>query len=141
MRSHYFLWVSRAGPINGRPGAVWALARRWCQQKYLCYSTGCSNCGIAVGGFCIGLQKRRCPVKTEVQGEMAEWLKAHAWKACVRETVPWVRIPLSPPEQWSRAFHSIPTSYIKPSNNSILVLDWRSNLFHLVSSNLTPKCM
>ena len=30
-------------------------------------------------------------------GEMAEWLKAHAWKACVRETVPWVRIPLPPP--------------------------------------------
>ena len=29
---------------------------------------------------------------------MAEWLKAHAWKACVRETVPWVRIPLSPPD-------------------------------------------
>jgi hypothetical protein len=29
---------------------------------------------------------------------MAEWLKAHAWKACVRETVPWVRIPLSPPQ-------------------------------------------
>jgi hypothetical protein len=23
---------------------------------------------------------------------------AHAWKACVRETVPWVRIPLSPPD-------------------------------------------
>src|ERR1700712_4710546 len=32
-------------------------------------------------------------------GEMAEWLKAHAWKACVRETVPWVRIPLSPPSR------------------------------------------
>ena len=29
-------------------------------------------------------------------GEMAEWSKAHAWKACVRETGPWVRIPLSP---------------------------------------------
>ena len=28
---------------------------------------------------------------------MAEWLKAHAWKACVRDTVPWVRIPLPPP--------------------------------------------
>ena len=28
---------------------------------------------------------------------MAEWLKAHAWKACVGETLPWVRIPLSPP--------------------------------------------
>ena len=31
------------------------------------------------------------------RGEMAEWLKAHAWKACVPERVPWVRIPLSPP--------------------------------------------
>jgi hypothetical protein len=30
-------------------------------------------------------------------GEMAEWFKAHAWKACVGETLPWVRIPLSPP--------------------------------------------
>ena len=31
------------------------------------------------------------------QGEMAEWLKAHAWKACLGETLTWVRIPLSPP--------------------------------------------
>ena len=30
-------------------------------------------------------------------GEVAEWLKAHAWKACKRETVSGVRIPLSPP--------------------------------------------
>ena len=28
---------------------------------------------------------------------MSEWLKEHAWKACVRATVPWVRIPSSPP--------------------------------------------
>ena len=28
---------------------------------------------------------------------MAEWLKAHAWKACRRATVSRVRIPLSPP--------------------------------------------
>jgi hypothetical protein len=28
---------------------------------------------------------------------VAEWLKAHAWKACIRETVSWVRIPPSPP--------------------------------------------
>src|SRR5688572_541385 len=27
---------------------------------------------------------------------MSEWLKEHAWKACVRETVPRVRIPFSP---------------------------------------------
>ena len=32
-------------------------------------------------------------------GGMAERLKAHAWKACVRESVPWVRIPLPPPEK------------------------------------------
>ena len=31
-------------------------------------------------------------------GEVAEWLKAHAWKACKQETVSRVRIPLSPPE-------------------------------------------
>src|SRR6185295_7119117 len=31
-------------------------------------------------------------------GGMAEWLKAHAWKACIRATVSWVRIPLPPPE-------------------------------------------
>src|SRR5262249_34647025 len=43
------------------------------------------------------LQNRPCPVMRGASGEMAEWLKAHAWKACVRETVPWVRIPLSPP--------------------------------------------
>ena len=30
-------------------------------------------------------------------GEMSEWLKEHAWKACVGVTLPWVRIPLSPP--------------------------------------------
>jgi hypothetical protein len=29
---------------------------------------------------------------------VAEWLKAHAWKACIRETVSWVRIPPSPPD-------------------------------------------
>lgn len=29
-------------------------------------------------------------------GEMSERLKEHAWKACKRESVSWVRIPLSP---------------------------------------------
>lgn len=32
-----------------------------------------------------------------VAGGMAEWLKAHAWKACIRATVSRVRIPLPPP--------------------------------------------
>src|SRR2546427_4865805 len=30
-------------------------------------------------------------------GEVSEWLKEHAWKACVGATQPWVRIPPSPP--------------------------------------------
>jgi hypothetical protein len=33
----------------------------------------------------------------EACGEMAEWLKAAVLKTAVRETVPGVRIPLSPP--------------------------------------------
>jgi hypothetical protein len=33
-----------------------------------------------------------------LRGGMAEWLKALAWKACIRETVSWVRIPLPPPK-------------------------------------------
>jgi hypothetical protein len=32
----------------------------------------------------------------EAIGEVQEWLNWHAWKACVRESVPWVRIPPSP---------------------------------------------
>ena len=31
-------------------------------------------------------------------GEVAEWLKAHAWKACKGATLSWVRIPFSPPK-------------------------------------------
>src|SRR5690606_25789237 len=32
------------------------------------------------------------------RGGVAEWLKAHAWKVCIRETVSGVRIPLPPPQ-------------------------------------------
>ena len=32
-------------------------------------------------------------------GEVVEWSKAHAWKACVRLRVPRVRIPPSPPNR------------------------------------------
>jgi hypothetical protein len=36
-------------------------------------------------------------------GEVAEWLKALAWKACIRETVSRVRIPPSPPPAFADA--------------------------------------
>jgi hypothetical protein len=35
--------------------------------------------------------------KLPPRGGVAEWLKAHAWKACLRVTVTRVRIPLPPP--------------------------------------------
>ena len=46
-------------------------------------------------------------------GEMAEWLKAHAWKACIRETVSRVRIPLSPP-----CFEQVRESAVQPARRS-----------------------
>src|SRR6478752_1652565 len=48
-------------------------------------------------------------LQDKASGEMAEWLKAHAWKACVRETVPWVRIPLSPPAHCSLLYPIVRT--------------------------------
>jgi hypothetical protein len=36
------------------------------------------------------------PVFDYSAGEVSEWLKEHAWKVCIRETVSRVRIPLSP---------------------------------------------
>jgi hypothetical protein len=38
----------------------------------------------------------RTPGTACAPGEMTEWPKVHAWKACVLVRVPWVRIPLSP---------------------------------------------
>ena len=45
------------------------------------------------GGY---LRFRRAHVKAPCAGEVAEWLKAHAWNACIGETLSRVRIPLSP---------------------------------------------
>ena len=52
-------------------------------------------------------------------GEVAEWLKAHAWKACKRETVSRVRIPLSPPFSIHTQL-KIVLSFEKESNKLIL---------------------
>ena len=45
------------------------------------------------------VQPMRPPVtyREHWRGEMSERLNEHAWKACVGVTLPWVRIPLSPP--------------------------------------------
>src|SRR5437870_11515320 len=36
---------------------------------------------------------------TSIFVEVQEWLNCQHWKCCVRETVPWVRVPPSPPER------------------------------------------
>ena len=42
--------------------------------------------------------KRDGAAKAHIEdGEMQEWFNWQTWKVCARETVPWVRIPLSPP--------------------------------------------
>ena len=46
----------------------------------------------------VGAHRRFLPLCAIQRGEVAEWLKAHAWKACLGETLTWVRIPPSPPE-------------------------------------------
>ncbi len=50
-------------------------------------------------GMCYsGGQKTAKAHSSNRAGEMAEWLKAHAWKACMGETPSRVRIPVSPPD-------------------------------------------
>src|SRR5258705_12501892 len=39
---------------------------------------------------------RRCQSLAQAPGDLLEWLKRHAWKVCIRETVSRVRIPRSP---------------------------------------------
>ena len=53
--------------------------------------------GRAASIFPANLPQGRSLADRGRSGGMAEWLKAHAWKACIRATVSWVRIPLPPP--------------------------------------------
>ena len=52
---------------------------------------------MAASIFPANLPQGRALAGRERRGGMAEWLKALAWKACIRATVSWVRIPLPPP--------------------------------------------
>ena len=37
-----------------------------------------------------------CRIRKLLIGDLSEWLKEHAWKACIGETLSRVRIPQSP---------------------------------------------
>src|SRR3982750_3030940 len=47
-------------------------------------------------------------------GEVQEWLNWQHWKCCVRETVPWVRIPPSPPSLSYQAPDAVQSRGYKP---------------------------
>src|SRR5258708_18021722 len=77
-------------------------------------------CSVICGNFRddprAHLQNSSCPFKSGASGGMANWLKAHAWKPCVRETVPWLRIPLSPPPIEAVCYRTPSTSRNSPTN-------------------------
>ncbi len=58
---------------------------------------------------------------TKKYGEVSEWLKEHAWKVCIRESVSRVRIPPSPPYSTKKpelafrlfCMHSAPTGRVR----------------------------
>jgi hypothetical protein len=47
------------------------------------------------------------------KGDLSEWLKEHAWKVCIRETVSRVRIPQSPLET-GKILYVYPSMLLKP---------------------------
>ena len=56
--------------------------------------------------------RKKCG-KMVATGEVSEWLKEHAWKACMRATVSGVRIPISPPEFPHEGIFYFATNYAK----------------------------
>src|SRR5580692_10579463 len=54
---------------------------------------------VCIGGRSHCRKTKASVTMTNHRGEVTEWLKVLASKASVRETVPWVRIPPSPPTQ------------------------------------------
>src|SRR6202051_4342133 len=75
--------------------------RRW-RARNSCFpapsGTAC-NLQVRIGNVKLNWRWHSGPrrfVSTD-PGEMAEWLKAHAWKACLGEPLTWSPIPLSPP--------------------------------------------
>src|SRR6266487_3372737 len=68
-----------------------------------------------------GRPEARCPARARRysagprrSGGVAERLKAHAWKACIRETVSRVRIPLPPPSTDFQQSPSVPKPPMRP---------------------------
>lgn len=57
---------------------------------------------------------RRCHATRCAAGGVAERLKAHAWKVCMRETVSRVRIPPPPPTSYFRLYQTASHAILIP---------------------------
>ena len=118
------------GPAGQRLTLVAALSATCVQGRtWREASVGGDNVDPCTGTCKSGDQPYYAPVST---GEVAERFKAHAWNACIRETVSRVRIPLSPARcprsssfvhkhvaQWRMTL----TVYCAPIRNSINEVD------------------
>lgn len=62
---------------------------------------------------------------------MAEWLKAHAWKACIRSNVSGVRIPPDPPKDYKNKICALK---IKKPEACV------SGYLHIVAKGLNYYC-
>lgn len=77
-------------------------------------------------------------VQYYLRGEVSEWLKEHAWKACRRATVSRVRIPSSPPRNMTR-LHVSSYFLTVESSNPRRQLRWRNRWFGAASE--AKKCL
>jgi hypothetical protein len=74
-------------------------------------------------------------------GEVTEWLKVHAWKACVRETVPGVRIPPSPLKRHSRTSGTVLFRKSPPGNQPDAPAREYSSLLNRLSSDMARDAL
>jgi hypothetical protein len=81
----------RIGPSKLAAGPTGAIGKRLCASRK----------GAVPGLYGAGGRRHKPRA-----GQMAEWLKAHAWNACIRASVSRVRIPLCPPD-YNKNFNKI----------------------------------
>src|ERR1041384_6755300 len=66
-----------------------------------------------------------------MRGEVQEWLNWQHWKCCERETVPWVRIPPSPPDQFSIVDRQLPIC----ATFDLKIGNWKSAIGNVMSDD------
>ena len=88
-------------------------------------------------GICVDLVSSPVTILLDCfysRGEVSERFKEHAWKACVGETQPWVRIPPSPPcAEWCMT-PPVLESYAAPPPHKTTAAKFSMSISHSTSS-------